>query len=114
MNLEDLNVKKILCIYVRLCIYYNHNYSIGVIPKNIGEKLEGREFKDFDEFRNAFWTKVGNSKYADEFSDSNIELMKQGLAPYVISSQANGGQVKYVLHHNNPIHNGEVFMMWII
>lgn len=32
---------------------------------------------NFDEFRASFWETVGNSKYADEFSNSNVTLMKQ-------------------------------------
>ena len=42
--------------------------NIGVIPKEIGDKLLGRTFNNFDKFREALWTEIGNSRYVNEFS----------------------------------------------
>ena len=78
--------------------------NIGVIPKEIGEKLQGKTFNNFDKFRHAFWTEIGNSKYATEFSQSNITLMKKGNAPFAASNQCNGKNQRYVVHHLTPIH----------
>ena len=80
--------------------------NIGVIPKEVGEKLQGKTFNDFDEFRHAFWTEIGNSKYANEFSASNRSLMQAGKAPFTALEQTNGQHSKYVIHHLTPIHVG--------
>ena len=84
--------------------------NIGIIPKEIGEKLNRRAFNNFDEFRVALWKEIGNSKYANEFSDSNISRMKKGLAPKVMQSQAYGKLASYLIHHKKPIHDeGSVY-----
>lgn len=80
--------------------------NLGVIPKEIGEKLAGKEYASFDKFREAFWKEIGNSKYANEFSAGNITLMKNGKAPFTVPEQAHGKLNKYVLHHKTPIHDG--------
>ncbi len=80
--------------------------NVGVIPKEIGDKLNGKKFKNFDEFRGEFWKTVSNSSYASEFSSSNIARMSQGYAPKVAKSQQYGQLSSYVLHHKTPIHVG--------
>ena len=80
--------------------------NIGVIPKEIGDKLLGRTFNNFDEFREALWTEIGNSRYANEFSIGNRNLMKQGKAPFAVLEQWNGKNGKYVIHHKKPIYDG--------
>ena len=80
--------------------------NIGIIPKEIGDKLRGQTFKTFDDFREAFWIEIGNSQYADEFSKQNRTLMKQGKAPYAVPEQWNGGNVKSIIHHKKPIYIG--------
>ena len=82
------------------------NGNAGVIPKEIADNLRGRNFNNFDEFREAFWQEVGNSKYANEFGASNITRMKDGLAPIAQKSQQYGKIKSYVLHHMDPIYNG--------
>jgi RHS repeat-associated protein len=80
--------------------------NIGIIPKEIGEKLNGRTFNNFDEFREALWREIGNSKYTNEFSNANITRMKEGLAPKVMHSQMYGKLASYIIHHKKPIHDG--------
>ena len=80
--------------------------NIGIIPKEIGEKLQGRTFNNFDEFREALWYEIGQSKYANEFSLGNRTLMKKGNAPFAVPEQWNGKNGKYVIHHRKPIHDG--------
>lgn len=79
--------------------------NIGVIPKEIGEKRQGKIFNNFDEFRHAFWTEIGNSKFAAEFSQSNITLMKKVMRhlPFRINITK---KRRYVVHHLTPIHAG--------
>ena len=80
--------------------------NIGVIPKEIADKLNGKSFNNFDEFRKAFWKEVANSSYANEFSKSNITRMSNGYAPKVAKSQQYGKLGSYVIHHKIPIHAG--------
>jgi hypothetical protein len=80
--------------------------NIGVIPKEVADQLRGRDFSNFNEFRSAFWRAVANSRYASEFSASNISRMRSGKAPFTLPQQWHGGQRNYVLHHRKPIHDG--------
>ena len=80
--------------------------NLGVIPQDFADELKGKQFNDFDEFRASFWETVGNSKYADEFSNSNVTLMKQGKTPFTAETQHYGARNKYELHHKTPIHAG--------
>ena len=82
------------------------NGNIGVVPKEVADKLRGREFNSFDDFRNAFWKEYSTSSYASEFSKANIKRMSQGLAPKEPASQQYKSISSYVLHHKNPIYNG--------
>ncbi|XVV02717.1 LamG-like jellyroll fold domain-containing protein [Actinosynnema sp. CA-248983] len=85
--------------------------NAGRIPGQIASLLSGREFRDFDDFRKAFWTAVANdAELSGQFSPSNRSVMADGNAPFVPSSQRYGGQSRYVLHHVQPIqHGGGVF-----
>ncbi|WP_018781584.1 T7SS effector LXG polymorphic toxin [Bacillus sp. 95MFCvi2.1] len=80
--------------------------SIGVIPKEVRDKLVGKEFKSFDEFRGEFWKTVADSNYAKEFNQRNINLMKEGKAPFAPLSEKYGQHNQYILHHKQPIHQG--------
>lgn len=63
--------------------------SIGVIPQEVRDKLVGKEFKSFDEFRAEFWKTVADSSYAKEFHPRNIKLMSKGMAPFASYSFIN-------------------------
>jgi len=80
--------------------------NLGIIPNEIAQKLNGKTFETFDDFRSAFWKEVANSKYANEFSKHNINRMSKGLAPKVVQSQTYGELTSYILHHMTPIHAG--------
>ncbi len=80
--------------------------NIGVIPKEIANRLRGKEFKNFNEFRKEFWKTVASSKYANEFNKGNIGRMKKGYAPRVSKTQQYGKLKSYTLHHKTPIHVG--------
>ena len=82
------------------------NGNIGLIPQEVADKLRGREFSNFDDFRSAFWKEYSNSSYASEFSKNNITRMSKGLAPIAPVSQHYKSFSSYILHHKNPIHNG--------
>ncbi len=83
--------------------------NAGLIPREIADKLAGRQFGSFKEFRQAFWQEVAASPYAAEFQRINIRnlaRMRKGYAPLVRSSQMFRGQFKYILHHRMPISQG--------
>nr|WP_246593474.1 hypothetical protein [Photorhabdus akhurstii] len=53
------------------------------IPSQIADKLQGRTFNNFDDFRRAFWKEVGNDpEFSKQFKRTNQEDMKNGLSPY--------------------------------
>ncbi|PEA90532.1 colicin [Bacillus thuringiensis] len=86
-------------------LMYNKG-SIGVIPQEIRNKLIGKNFKSFDDFRKEFWKTVADSDYATEFNQRNINLMKEGKAPFAPLSEKYGQHNQYILHHKQPIHQG--------
>ena len=79
---------------------------IILIPKEVGIKLQGKKFKDFNEFRSEFWKEMSKSKYAKEFSKNNISNMSKGNAPIAVEEQWLGSRSKYELHHKKPIWDG--------
>ncbi|PRT01307.1 HNH endonuclease [Bacillus wiedmannii] len=100
---SSFNLKRSLGTKKKLM--YNDG-AIGVIPQEVREKLVGREFSSFDEFRKEFWKTIAESSYAEEFQSRNIKLMSKGLAPFAPDAQQHGKHGVYVLHHKQPIHQG--------
>lgn len=86
---------------------------MGNIPGQIADKLNGRIFNTFDDFRAAFWTEVSlDPRLAAQFSKSNVSRMEKGFAPIAHPSQHLGKQRSYILHHKQPIqHGGPVYNM---
>ncbi len=81
--------------------------NAGLFPKSVADKLRGRTFNTFDDFRSAFWKEVTNDpNLLKQFSPKDIAIMKNGYAPAVLESQRIGGNIKYVLHHKTPINRG--------
>ncbi len=70
------------------------------IPSQIADKLRGREFDNFREFREAFWLEVAKDpELAKQFNPGNKWAMGNGYAPYPIPSEQVGGREKFELHH---------------
>lgn len=82
------------------------NGDIGIIPQEVRDKLAGREFRSFDEFRNELWKEVGNSSFANKFNKANQALMKQGFAPRAPKNGHYKSLNTYILHHKQPIEKG--------
>ncbi|WP_432150720.1 RHS repeat-associated core domain-containing protein [Streptomyces sp. bgisy029] len=87
--------------------------NAGKFPGQVARKLQGQQFKDFGEFREAFWRSVSSEpSLASQFSPSNRTNMQNGRAPKVSKNQAVGKNNAYVLHHVKPIqHGGGVYDM---
>lgn len=86
-------------------LFKGNNYA--PVPKQIADKLSGQHFNNFDEFRKEFWKLMANDPaVAQNFSPSNLALMRKGNAPYAIPSQQVGKRQVYELDHNVEIQNG--------
>src|SRR5580658_4889729 len=52
------------------------------VPSQVADRLRGRAFKDFDDFRHAFWqAAVAVPELASQFGAANVRLMSRGEAP---------------------------------
>ncbi|MDX2306094.1 MAG: HNH endonuclease signature motif containing protein [Microscillaceae bacterium] len=73
----------------------------------MADKLKGKEFKNFDEFRSAFWKAVAeDNELLKQFSPSNQAAIKKGYAPTAKENQWLGERTTYEIHHKIPIHDG--------
>ncbi|WHY55752.1 ribonuclease YeeF family protein [Peribacillus simplex] len=86
-------------------LMYNKG-AIGVIPKEIRDKLIGKQFNSFDDFRKEFWKSVANSSFAKEFNTRNVSRMLVGNAPIAPKVEHYGKHKSYILHHKQPIDKG--------
>lgn len=78
----------------------------GQIPKDVADKLNGKSFKSFDDFRKQFWFAFSESKYAGEFCPQGIGNMKNGHAPFAPNDLQYKSMDRYILHHITPISEG--------
>ena len=77
------------------------------VPKQVADKLSGRSFNNFDQFREAFWKEMSSDPVVrQQFSPSSQALMKNGNAPYAIPSQSRGNRKVYELDHHKEIRDG--------
>lgn len=84
-----------------------------VDPGRVTAKPEGCRFRNFDEFRRAFWKAVADTpQLASQFSEINVLAMRKGSALSTLKMQRYGKRECYILHHRDPIANGgEVYDM---
>lgn len=87
--------------------------NAGLFPASIANKMRGKTFNTFNDFRNSFWKEVAMDKnLSKKFSPSNLKRMQNGNAPIAHGSQWNGKNRSYILHHREPIqHGGGVYDM---
>ncbi|EPC03252.1 hypothetical protein L861_23365, partial [Litchfieldella anticariensis FP35 = DSM 16096] len=83
------------------------------IPAQIADRLRGREFSTFADFRRAFWMEVANDPtLSEQFILPNRIIMADGKSPYTISSERVGGRERFEIHHTHEIqHGGAVYDM---
>ncbi|EKT53801.1 colicin-like bacteriocin tRNase domain-containing protein [Providencia rettgeri] len=83
------------------------------IPEQVANKLRGKKFKSFDEFRKAIWDEI--SKFPElikNLSKNNKTLVSKGYSPFARKKDQVGGRKVHELHHDNPIsEGGEVYDM---
>ena len=62
--------------------------NAGKVPEQIAEKLSGKKFNNFNEFREAFWKEVvSDPVLRKQLRKSSIREMTHGRAPYAVPSQ---------------------------
>ncbi|CRY83679.1 colicin-like bacteriocin tRNase domain-containing protein [Yersinia intermedia] len=77
------------------------------IPVQIADKLRGRKFSSFGEFRRALWLEISKDPtLSEQFKSGNLGNIKNGKAPSPRESEQVGGRVKHELHHVKPISKG--------
>jgi hypothetical protein len=82
-----------------------HN-NVGKLPKQIADKMQGMDFRNFDHFRETVWKLVANDpKLSLNFEPEILNGMKKGIAPLAPLEQWNGKIDSYQLHHIKPIHD---------
>jgi hypothetical protein len=83
------------------------------IPAQIADKLRGRRFSTFKNFRSEFWKAVSNDELLNgQFTKLRQMDMKQGLAQAAFPQDQVGKRIKYEIHHIIPTgKGGEVYDM---
>ncbi|WDR34339.1 S-type pyocin domain-containing protein [Pseudomonas serboccidentalis] len=82
--------------------------GLGVpVPSQIANQLRGREFKDFDTFRQTFWVLVAKDpELSQQFNERNLKGMLNGLAPVTPRAGHAGKRIAFELHHIELIKDG--------
>ncbi|WP_434523882.1 S-type pyocin domain-containing protein [Photorhabdus asymbiotica] len=82
--------------------------GMGVpIPSQIADKLRGKRFNSFDDFRKAFWKEVADDpELSKQFNSHNKEFLKRSYSPYSPRQEHVGNREKYELHHVKFIKDG--------
>ena len=83
--------------------------SVIAIPQEVAQQLVGKQYSSFDEFRGDLWKAIGNSSYANEFSQKNVNLMKSGKAPFAIPEQcceSGKFQGRFTIDHTIEVQDG--------
>ena len=83
----------------------------ATFPKQIADKMSGRSYNNFDEFRNDFWKAAANDPVlSKQFNKANLARMRRGNAPFAPQDQQVGGRKSFELDHNIEIQdNGLVY-----
>ncbi|EIU7169420.1 TPA: pyocin-S1 [Pseudomonas aeruginosa] len=77
------------------------------IPSQIADKLRGKTFKNWRDFREQFWIAVANDpELSKQFNPGSLAVMRDGGAPYVRESEQAGGRTKIEIHHKVRIADG--------
>lgn len=83
------------------------------IPEQVANKLRGKKFNNFDEFRKAIWKEI--SKFPElikNLKPNNKTNVSKGKSPFARKKDQVGGRERFELHHDNPIsEGGEVYDM---
>lgn len=77
------------------------------IPEQIADQLRGQHFRNFDKFREKFWSAVAaDSILSRQFSKADLKLLLGGAAPTADDVDFAGKRDKFEIHHIIPIKKG--------
>lgn len=77
------------------------------IPSQIADQLRGQDFRNFDKFREKFWSTVAaDPVLSRQFSKADLKLLLGGAAPTVDDVDFAGKRDKFEIHHISPIKKG--------
>ncbi|MBB6155109.1 hypothetical protein HDC30_002332 [Pseudomonas sp. JAI115] len=76
------------------------------IPTEIADQLRGKSFGTFDSFRRALWKAVGGSGLVEQFTDNNVDRMREGKAPKARYRDRAGKRSSFELHHADEVAKG--------
>ncbi|WP_272581398.1 colicin-like bacteriocin tRNase domain-containing protein [Providencia sp. PROV266] len=77
------------------------------IPEQVANKLRGKKFNSFDEFRKKFWEEVSKTpELAKQFIKGNRDRMQAGKSPKTPKDGKAGKRSSFDIHHEDPIDNG--------
>ena len=76
------------------------------IPTEIAEQLRGKSFGSFDSFRRALWKAVAGTGLVEQFTDNNVDRMREGKAPKARYRDRAGKRGSFELHHTDGVAKG--------
>jgi hypothetical protein len=81
--------------------------NIAQVPPQIAAKLEGREFRTFSAFIQAFWQAVADTpELAEQFSASNLARMRAGMPPLASLAEQYEEFTAFMIYHKIPVSDG--------
>ena len=84
-----------------------HDSGSSMVPGQVARRMNGAEFKNFDQFRSRFWKEVaGDPTLSKSFRPSNLERMRGGKAPFARTVDQRGQRAAYELDHYKEIRDG--------
>lgn len=76
--------------------------SVGKLLKQIVDKMNGMEFRNFDQFRQTFWKLVADDpKLSSNFNPEFLNGIRKGVAPAAQMEQWNGKIEQKILKKEN-------------
>ncbi|MBN3131922.1 HNH endonuclease [Pectobacterium brasiliense] len=86
-------------------------YARLVAVPVVADKLIGKKFERFDDFREAFWLAVAECpELMVQFNRSNQTMIRAGNSPFAIPEEQVGKRKRFEIHHvKNIQHSGEVY-----
>ena len=76
------------------------------IPTEIADQLRGNSFGTFDSFRRALWKAVASTGLAEQFTNNNVDRMREGKAPKARYRDRVGKRGSFELHHTDEVAKG--------
>ncbi len=77
------------------------------IPTQVADKLRGQTYSRWGKLKEAIWKAMANDpELGEQFSRTDLELMRRGSAPLSPESGIVGARDSYNIHHVHPIAQG--------